>query len=856
MPVLTRLVLPHAAPRVTSGRPTEDEDVVFGLLRAHWHGRGLELTGFARPKGQDTARPGSAWTWLTLRHQNRSQPPLHLRSRPRRMPEVTDDSAQPEHNHDWSGFTALIAPGRLRRGDHWLLGDWRIEATLFTRPHPARVRRRYGALAPHWCGSGEYPPAHWVDDGVRLQPFFADGRLRLRLERPAVRITRATAAPDGLDLGGVADACPSGTVLRLRHRESDAVVEQPLARTGNTFTVRMPYRPFTADGRGSGRLEHWDAELLRPDGGTEQLCLDERGGPVAGQHPLPGAPDRVLYLKHLADGRLQLCVQPAAGLVDRIAVRDGGFELSGRCPDPAADRLQLVLRHTGSASEVRTPVATGPDGRFRVRVPAARTGSDGVALPLRKGLWEAALEPVARPGDGRPLLAAPAALSAVPAATTAGGKRVLLQRRWHDTLVVDSTPVLTATERSAWTQRRLRTERYPAARRAPLREAVLYDVFGGRGYADSPRAVHTELVRRHARLEHLWVVDDAQAELPPGIVPVRSWSPEWYRALATCRYLVGNTHFPDFLERRPGQVVVQTWHGSLLKRIAHDVESPWLADRGYLAALDRETPQWSLLLSPSPFATPILRRAFRYAGELLESGYPRNDVLARPDPRTVAAVRRRLGVPEDRRIVLYAPTWREDQQRGDGEGFRLDLRLDLDHARRLLGPDHVLLVRPHAHVREPLPGAGDGFLYDCGDYPDPQELLLVADVLVTDYSSIMFDFAITGRPMYFFTYDLEHYRDTLRGFSFDFEANAPGPLVPTSAELLGALRGLADGDGGPPPDYAERYRRFRAEHCALDDGRAARRVVDRMLELGGRGGRAAGLGRNAGPGDAPVHPNG
>ncbi|MFJ8626851.1 CDP-glycerol glycerophosphotransferase family protein [Kitasatospora sp. NPDC093550] len=846
MPVLTRLVLPHAAPRTSTGRPADDGDVLFGLLRARWRRRGLELTGFARPRGLDTGRPGSAWTWLTLRPEDGAGPPLHLRSRPRRMPEVTDDSAQPDHNHDWSGFTALLEPGRLRREGRWLLGDWRIEGTLFTRPRATRVRRQYGELAPHWCGSGEYPPAHWVDGDVRLQPYFADGRLRLRLERPAVRITRAVRAADGIELGGFADSCPSGTVLRLRHRESDAVIERPLTRGGNTFTVRLPYRPFTAGGRGGGELEHWDAELLRPDGGTEQLCLDERAGPVAGQHPLPGPPDRALYLKHLADGRLQVCVQLPAGLVDRITVRAGGFELSGHCPGAAADRLELVLRHSGTANEVRTPVETGRDGRFLARVPATRTGSDGAALPLRKGIWEAALEPADRPGPGRPLLAAPAALPAVPAATAAGGKRILLQRRWHDTLLVDSTPVLGPAERSAWTQHRQRAERYPAARRRPLREAVLYDVFGGRGYADSPRAVHAELVRRAEPLEHLWVVDDAQARLPAGITPVRTWSPEWYRALATCRYLVGNTHFPDFLERRPGQVVVQTWHGSLLKRIAHDVENPWLADHGYLAALDRETPQWSLLLSPSRFATPILRRAFRYRGEVLESGYPRNDVLARPDRRTAAAVRRRLGIPDDKRIVLYAPTWREDRQRGDGNGFRLDLRLDLDHARSLLGADHVLLVRPHAHVREPLPGAGDGFRYDCGDYPDPQDLLLVADVLVTDYSSIVFDFAITGRPVYFFTYDLEHYRDTLRGFYFDFESHAPGPLVPTSAELLGALRELADSGGGLPPGYAERYRRFRAVHCALDDGGAAHRVVDRMLALGraeaGSGGARRGRG--------------
>ncbi|MFE6871006.1 CDP-glycerol glycerophosphotransferase family protein [Kitasatospora sp. NPDC057692] len=841
MAVLTRFVLPHAAPRFGDPRfgaplPGEEGNAAFGLLRARWTGRGLELTGYARPDDRSTDRPGSAWTWLTLRRDDR-QEPVHVPTRPRRLPEITDDSAQPEHNHDWAGFTALVEPRRLRAPDDWLLGDWSVDATLFTLPRPTRLRRQYGGLAPHWCGSGEYPPARWVDHDVRLLPHFADGRLALRLERPAVRLTRAVPAPGGIRLClATADPGQARTVLRLRHRESGTVLTEPAHRTGRTVTTLLPYAPFTADGRGADELEHWDAELVDPDGAVEQLVLDERGAPVTGQHPLPGAEDRVLHLKHLADGRLQLCVRPAAGWIERLTPRAGGFDLAGRCPAPGP--LDLVLRHSASGTEVRHPVRLGPGPRFTVRLPATRTGSDGTALPLRKGLWEVALHPAGRPGPARPLTAAPAVLAALPAATLAGGKRIVLERRWHDTLVLDSTPVLSATERSAWTQARQRTAGYPAARREPLREAVLYDVFGGRGYADSPRAVHTELARRGAPLEHLWVVDDAQAELPPGVRAVRVWSPEWYRALATSRYLVGNTHFPDFLRRRPGQVVVQTWHGALLKRIAHDVDNPWLADHGYLASLDRETPHWSLLLSPSPFATPILRRAFRYRGEILESGYPRNDVLARPDPHRAAAVRRRLGIPEGRRVVLYAPTWREDRPRPDGDGFRLDLRLDLDRARRALGDDHVLLLRPHAHVREPLTGTGDGFAVDCADYPDVQELLLVADVLVTDYSSILFDFAITGRPVLFFTYDLAHYRDSLRGFAFDFEAQAPGPLLADSAALVAALRAVADTGGAVPAGYAERYRRFREVHCALDDGAAASRVVDRMLELGGAAGRA------------------
>ena len=830
MPVITRRLLPRS---LVGAPPYEDAggEPEFGLLRARWVQRGLELTGYARPADLDTSYRGSAWTWLTLQQEG-GERRVTVRTRPRFLPEVTDDSAQSLHNHDWSGFTAVVEPRRLKTSGRWTKGDWQIGATLFTRPRPARLRRQEGTLAPHWCGSGEYPLARWADDGVRLLPYFRDGALHLRVERPRALLTSARPADGGLELRGSLRGGADGAVLRLRHRESDAVVDLPVEPAGpaGAFGVRLPFAPFTADGRGAGSLEHWDVDVLRPDGGSEPLTLDERGGPVSGQHALPVA-DRVLYLKHLADGHLQVCVRPGAGLVDRITAAGDGFELAGSCPRPGNGPLELVLRHGNGTGEVRHPVGLGEGDRFRIHLPATATGSGGSPLPLRKGIWEPVLRPVGLDGPERPLIAAPAALPALPVAAEAGGKQVLVQRRWHDTLLLDSTPVLSAAERSAYTQELLRGEAYPAARRKPVRDTVLYDVFGGRGYADSPRAVHAEFVRRGAPLEHLWTVDDAQAELPDGVRAVRIWSPEWYEAMATSRYLVGNTHFPDFLERRPGQVVVQTWHGSLLKRIAHDVENPWLADNGYLEQLDRESPHWSLLLSPSAFATPIQRRAFHFDGEILESGYPRNDVLARPDAAAAAAIRRRLGIPDGKRVVLYAPTWREDQQRDNGDGFHLGLRLDLDAARDALGEDHVLLVRPHAHVREPLPGAGDGFLYDVGDYPDVQDLLVITDTLVTDYSSIMFDFAITGRPLLFFTYDLEHYRDTLRGFYFDFENEAPGPLIPTSAELLAALRALAD-SGSLPGGHDARYERFRATHCHLDDGGAARRVVDRMLALG------------------------
>jgi CDP-glycerol glycerophosphotransferase len=157
--------------------------------------------------------------------------------------------------------------------------------------------------------------------------------------------------------------------------------------------------------------------------------------------------------------------------------------------------------------------------------------------------------------------------------------------------------------------------------------------------------------------------------------------------------------------------------------------------------------------------------------------------------------------------------------------YRLDLHLDLERLRAAVGQDTVILFRKHHYVVDPVPATADGFVRDVSMYPDATELLLAADVLVTDYSSLMFDYANTGRPMLFFTYDLDSYRDEVRGFYFDFLARAPGPLLATTDEVAAALVDL----DAVRRQYAERYAAFVAEFCELDDGHAAARVVDRVF---------------------------
>jgi CDP-glycerol glycerophosphotransferase len=341
-------------------------------------------------------------------------------------------------------------------------------------------------------------------------------------------------------------------------------------------------------------------------------------------------------------------------------------------------------------------------------------------------------------------------------------------------------------------------------------------------YSDSPRALHEALLRRDEDHEVVWLADPAHLHGFPEDVATVPWGTDaGRRALEAADLLLANTHTDTPWDKRPDALYVQTWHGTPLKRIHWDVL--W-APEGRLERLQGDVDRWDLLLSPSPAATPLLRRAFRYEGEVLESGLPRNDVLAGPHAGAVRArVREELGLQDGRRAVLWTPTWRDDEVFAAGGK---QPRLALDPEALVAGiPDAVLLLRLHYMLTDALGRLDGERVLDVSRHPDVAELYLAADVLVTDYSSTMFDFAVTGRPMAFFAPDLDDYADRLRGFYFDYAELVPGPVARTEAELADALRDPA----GLAPWDAERAA-FRERFCGLEDGGAADRVLDRVLE--------------------------
>jgi CDP-glycerol glycerophosphotransferase len=349
-------------------------------------------------------------------------------------------------------------------------------------------------------------------------------------------------------------------------------------------------------------------------------------------------------------------------------------------------------------------------------------------------------------------------------------------------------------------------------------------------YADNPRALYEALVARgegwagDGEATHTWLCTAAtEHTFPPGVATARYGTAEARAALEAADVVVANDCMSMAWDKQPGTTYLQTWHGTPLKRIHHDVQP---VRPGWLDAPDRDVARWDHLLSPNAASTERLRGAFRFRGQVHETGYPRNDVLSSPRRDAVRAeARRRLGIAEGTTAVLYAPTWRDDLVLDRAGGTAAELRIDLADFAARLGGDHVLLARLHNIVADRL-ALPDGLpVLDVSGEPDPAGLYLAADVLVTDYSSVAFDFAVTGKPILFFTYDLAHYRDDLRGFYVDLEEIAPGPLLETSAELIDALADL----DGVRERSAARYADFRATFCHLEDGHATERVLDLLF---------------------------
>ncbi|WP_314223219.1 bifunctional glycosyltransferase/CDP-glycerol:glycerophosphate glycerophosphotransferase [Streptomyces zaehneri] len=360
---------------------------------------------------------------------------------------------------------------------------------------------------------------------------------------------------------------------------------------------------------------------------------------------------------------------------------------------------------------------------------------------------------------------------------------------------------------------------YRVQLKLPLRaDRAVFAAYWGRGHSCNPGALEAAFRTFAPQVRTAWIArPEHQASVPPGPRQVRPGTAAYWTALARSKYLVNNVNFDRRLVKRPGQVFVQTQHGTPLKHMGLDLQERPAAARGMdFAELLRGVDKWDYVLSANRHTTLTWERVYPGRYETLEYGYPRNDVFQRATPADVARLRESLGIPRDTVAVLYAPTHRD---------YRRVQRspLDLERVLRRLGPRFVILARSHywqeAPAGRPVPG-----VIDVTDHPSVESLCLASDALVTDYSSLMFDYAGLDRPIVIHADDREAY-EAARGTYFDLRACPPGALARSEDELVGIF---ATGHWRGSRSTQLRAA-FRERFCPYDDGRAAERVVRRVV---------------------------
>ena len=480
---------------------------------------------------------------------------------------------------------------------------------------------------------------------------------------------------------------------------------------------------------------------------------------------------------------------------------DATLELSGTVA-PAPDGLDIVLG--GRAAEARAmtvPAVLAPGGGWSAHIDLADPDVELATYPLSwstvsqdepgnriKGACLAG-EGIDGPATEVPIAAAPTSCAAEPDSDVTGAdagrpaRRARILTRTDGSVAVAVIPPLTPGERSR-RGHRLLIEREAG----PLRPGVFLESFGGRSAGDNPAAICEDLAAHGVGAPLWWSVVDGTVRVPAGARPVVVGSPQWVEALHTSRVIVTNDHLPSWFSKREGQHLLQTWHGTPIKKLLHD--APRAVTLRYRRLMDRQVPQWDLLLAQSPQAGRRLQQALGYRGPVRVGEYPRNvRLLGGAEVRR--RVRHELGIGQGQLVVLYAPTWRESLRpptgaagcsaaggpgpAGEPDGARLAELLDA-----------VVLMRSHHMNRA---GCVPGMI-DVSGYPSVEELMLAADILVSDYSSIFFDFALTGKPAVVYAPDLASYRDVERGLYGDWPLGSGLPVAADHDELASHLQRL------------------------------------------------------------------
>ena len=357
---------------------------------------------------------------------------------------------------------------------------------------------------------------------------------------------------------------------------------------------------------------------------------------------------------------------------------------------------------------------------------------------------------------------------------------------------------------------------------------IVFDSSLGKSYSGNPKHIYEYLMANGYDLnwDCIWFYENEKYNIPGMSRQVRYGRLRYLYYMATAKVWVFDTRQPEFLLRRKGTYYIQTWHGTPLKKLALDMDR---MDMGGSTDIENYHEQfrvtckdWDYLVSQNKFSTDIFRSCFAFKDRpILQIGYPRNDILINDNsPAKIREYKEKLGLPLDKKIILYAPTWRDNEYSEKGK-YKFSSKLDFDKAKEALSDEYIFIVKYHYLVSDKIDWTPyKGFVYTFDETKDIAWLYLVSDMLITDYSSVMFDYSILNRPMLFFAYDLEDYKENLRGFYFDFVNDIPGPISRDTDQLIKDIKEYNE------DSWKEKYKNYHDKFNGIDDGHASQKVID------------------------------
>ncbi|RIO09461.1 bifunctional glycosyltransferase/CDP-glycerol:glycerophosphate glycerophosphotransferase [Mammaliicoccus sciuri] len=367
------------------------------------------------------------------------------------------------------------------------------------------------------------------------------------------------------------------------------------------------------------------------------------------------------------------------------------------------------------------------------------------------------------------------------------------------------------------------------------KDTIVYESFLGKNYSDSPKAIFKYLMSEYPDdWNHVWILNDKNLvkddplfqKKNVKIISRFSWSYFYYVTIS--KYFILNMRQPKWLEKKKNQIILSTWHGTPLKKLVFDMENITSASKTYKRDFYMQSRNWDYLIAANKYSESIFERAFMFpTSKILTNGYPRNDILTNHSEQYKEEIKKQLGLPLDKKVILYAPTWRDDEYHGVGK-YKFTLNLDLQKLKENLGDEYIVILRMHYFISDNLDVSEfEGFVYDYSKYNDINDLYIASDMLITDYSSVFFDYANLRRPILFYTYDFEKYKNELRGFYINMEEDLPGPILYTTDEVIKSIKNIEN----VSKEFSEKYERFYDEFCILDDGQATKKTVEAVMGI-------------------------